>query len=53
MGLETIVNLEFDRFLLGNSSNLPSNDLPIRGCWFGERGSSDFCRWGLEILGVV
>ena len=38
MGLETIVNLEFDRFLLGNSSNLPSNDLPIRGCWFGERG---------------
>nr|DAP33215.1 MAG TPA: hypothetical protein [Caudoviricetes sp.] len=32
---------------------MPSNDLPIRGCWFGERGSSDFCRWGLRILGVV
>ena len=48
-----VVNVKFDRFLLGNSSNLLSNDLPIRGCWFGKRGSSDFCRWELEILGVV
>lgn len=43
-----VVNLKLDRFLLGNSSNLLSNDLPIRGCWFGDRGSSDFCRWGVE-----
>ena len=51
--LEMVVNLKFDRFLLGNSSNLLSNGLSIRGCWLGERGRSVFCRWGLRILGVV